>query len=564
MVTLSRPGAELARARGLFAAVVLFSICVNLLVLTGPIFMLQVYDRVLNSRSEETLLTLFVLVAVLFAAMGLLDHLRGRVLSRIGLRLQVALDRAVFERALQTQNDSRAGSADMDAVRGLFGAPVLLAILDVPWTPIFVVAIFIFHPALGWLAIAGGGLLVVAAMINHGLTQRSSVEGRRRTLGAEALFQEAQAAQDLVFSQGMADTLAARWTSLREAALVAGAQSNDLSGAFAASSKALRLFLQSAMLALGAWLVIRGELSAGAMVAVTILLGRALAPVEQVVGQWGQVQRALQGWSALRDLLPAQDSDTPPLTLPRPEARLSIRGLAVRGSEAGKPLLSGITLDIAPGEVLGVIGKSGSGKSTLARAALGLVEPQLGEVRLGGATLTQYGPDLGQHIGYLPQDTAFFSGTIAENIARMARSPEARDVVAAARAAGAHELILSLPEGYQTPMGSGAPTRLSGGQRQRIALARALFGDPVLLVLDEPNSALDAEGAEALNRAIRDFKASGRAVLLMTHRPAALSECDRLAVIDRGRLRAQGPRDEVLRTMVQSAERGQSDLERTA
>ena len=549
----------------LLISVFIFSIFVNVLMLTGPLFMLQVYDRVLGSRSEATLVALFALVAVLFVLMGLLDYARGRLMARYAARYRAKLDRAVFDAVITQSLDpkerakSATGLRNLEAVQGFLTAPVMIALFDIPWTPLFIGAIFVFHPLLGWLAIVGGGTLVVVTLLNNWLTRKKTLEATQKTQSAHGLAEQTRVSSEIVRSQGMSANMGARWQSVQNEALRETISASDWTGSFSALTKAFRLFLQSAMLALGAWLVLQNELTAGAMIAGSILLGRALAPIEQSIGQWAVVQRALAGRREIKQLL-AGVPETPQSTvLPVPKAEMKFDGVAAFAPGAKKPTIAGISFHLQAGQVLGVIGNSGMGKSTLAKVMVGLLPPATGEVRLGGATLDQYDPDqLGTLIGYLPQNVTLFSGTVAENIARMSTAPNEEKVFEAAKRANAHEMILALPEGYQTVL-HGNDSQLSGGQKQRLALARALYGDPIMLVLDEPTSALDAVGTEALNRTVRDFRNSKRSVVIMTHRPAAISECDRLIVIEQGRMKANGPRDEVLQAMLKNA----SEVQRT-
>ncbi len=557
-----RPELQQARRQGvsLLAAVALFSVFVNVLMLTGPLFMLQVYDRVLASRSEETLVALFLLVAALYGLMGLLDYARGRVLARFGARFQTALDSRVFAAEMKQSIVPRiraapaSGLRDLEIIQTTLTSPAMLALFDVPWTPLFIAAIFVFHPMLGWMAIGGALTLIIVTLMNNWLTRNRTKEAQAASQHAQAFADQARQASEIVRAQGMSGTIAARWHVMRDRALNQTMHASDWTGFFAALTKTFRLFLQSAMLAVGAWLVLKGEMTAGAMIAGSILLGRALAPIEQSIGQWSMVQRALNGWAMLSALLKSTPPDPETMKLPKPDARMSVKNVIVYAPEARQPTLLQINFDVAPGEAVGVIGKSGSGKSTLAKTMLALMTPRGGEIRLGGATLDQYDPDdLGSFIGYLPQQVTLFNGTVSENIARMSMAPDENKVIEAAQKANAHEMILALPDGYQTVV-QGQDSQLSGGQRQRIALARALYNDPVILVLDEPNSALDAEGSEALNRAVREFKRSDRAVVIMTHRPMAIAECDRLIVIEQGRIKADGPRDEVMRSMLHNAD----------
>ena len=558
------PGSPIRQSRGLFAAVLIFSVFTNLLMLTGPLFMLQVYDRVLSSRAEETLAALLILVAALFLFFGLLDFARGRVMARIGARFQARTGPrvllALLERAsLRRTAEGGTAMADLEAMRNLYASPVLLGLCDLPWTPVFLAAIFIFHPMLGWLAAAGGAVLIIVAASNQWVTRGKVGLAQNQFQHAGSLAREAENGGELIWAQGMGPAMIDRWVRVQDRALTRSVAAHDWTGSFTSFSQAFRFFLQSAILALGAWLVLRGQLTAGAMIAASILMGRMLAPVERVLGQWPVVECARRGWRSLKAFLAEVPEPAVPTELPRPEARLSLRYISVMVRRADRPVLANVSLEIAPGEALGVIGKSGADKSTLARVILGLVQPQAGEVRLAGATLDQYGAvRLGQAIGYLPQEVQLFDATIAENIAQMDSDPPADRVVAAARKARMHDVILRLPDGYDTRVGSGE-VRLSGGQKQRLALARALYNDPVLLVLDEPNSALDADGSTALNAAVAACKAAGGAVVVMTHRPGAIANCDRLMVLEEGRVAAYGPRDEVLRSMVRNVE----DIRRT-
>ena len=547
-----------ARAAGkwLLRAVFVFSIFVNILMLTGPLFMLQVYDRVLGSRSEETLVALFILVAALFGLMGVLDYARGRVLARFGARFQSKLDDRIFEAVLarallpKERGAPANGLRDLESVQALFTSPLMVSLFDVPWTPLFIAAIFIFHPWLGWMAVFGGVTLIIITLLNNLLTRRKTLAAQEAAGQASNFAEQVRRSAEVVQSQGMGTAVSERWHSVRDQALVQTVRSSDLTGLFSSTTKAFRSFLQSAMLAVGAYLVLQGEMTAGAMIAGSILLGRALAPIEQSIGQWPMVQRARGAWISLIQLLETTPPPSKKLALSKPTATIAFKSVTVMAQGSKTPTLSSVTFKLSPGEVVGVIGKSGSGKSTLAKSMLGLTQIVAGEVRFGGATLDQYDSQgLGLNIGYLPQNVVLFSGTIAENIARMSTKPNDQEIIKAAKRANAHEMILSLPNGYETVMQSD-DGQLSGGQKQRIGLARALYSNPVLLVLDEPNSALDHDGSIALNLAVREFKESNRSVVILTHRPTAISECDRLLIIDEGRIKADGPRDEVLNSMV--------------
>ncbi|OYX20746.1 MAG: type I secretion system permease/ATPase [Rhodobacterales bacterium 32-66-9] len=550
--------ARAASRQAVFTAF-LFSALVNVLMLTAPLYMLQVYDRVLVSRSEETLLALSLLMAFLFVIMGVLDHARGRITARVGARLQEALDArvlsAAFRRLTVAPQDTAALAAqkDLDAIARFWASPVLLALFDAPWAPVFIAAIFVFQPWLGALALAGGLVILVLSLANQHATDRPLQAANLAGLAAERQAENLKQEAELVQSLGMAAAAFARLKTRRDAALDAGLAAADSAGRYSVAIRTFRLFLQSAMLGLAAWLVLRQELSAGAMIAASILTGRALQPVEQAVGQWAVLSRARQAGTRLAGLL----ASVPPLPtrmdLPRPKALVEVQGLTVVPPGAAAPVLRNLSFTLPPGRALGVIGPSGSGKSSLARALSGVWHPAAGRIRLAGATLDQYDPDrLGSYIGYLPQRVTLFDGTIAENIARLHAGADAGRIVAAARAAAAHQMILKLPNGYDTPVAS-MGSRLSGGQIQRIGLARALYGDPVLLILDEPNSNLDNDGSIALNSAIRTAKARGASVLIMAHRPAAIQECDLLLVLQDGAAAAFGPRDTVLREAVRNA-----------
>ncbi|MBE2278449.1 MAG: type I secretion system permease/ATPase [Rhodobacteraceae bacterium] len=554
-----------ALSRGPLIAAFLFSVVVNLLMLTSPLYMLQVYDRVLVSRSEPTLLALSVLATAMFVFMGILDFIRGRVLARIGVRMQAALDARVLSAAFRKLTafpgdpTALAAQQDLDAISRLWSSPMLTAILDLPWVPIFAAALFIFDPLLGWFAMGGAAVLVLITILNQRSTAGLANEATVAALMADRRAENLKSESELVRSMGMTSHAFARWQELRGRALERAMSAADVGGAYSVTTRTLRLFLQSAILGLGAWLVLKGELSAGAMIAGSILMGRALQPIETAIGQWQVLTRARAGAERLSRLLSEVPPEQKRTALPRPVARIEVSGLSVVPPGERIPTLRNINFRLEPGQAIGVIGTSGSGKSTLARAMTGVWSPAAGTIRLDGATLDQYDPDtLGSYVGYLPQRVSLFDGTIAENIARLDMKADPERIVAAAKKAAVHELILKLPKGYDTPMAT-MGGQLSGGQIQRVGLARAFYGDPVLLVLDEPNSNLDNDGSMALNQAIRAAKAGGAAVMIMAHRPAAIQECDLLMVMKDGMVQTLGPRDQVLREAVKNA----SDVTRT-
>ncbi|WP_429929679.1 type I secretion system permease/ATPase [Agrobacterium vitis] len=552
--------AALARSKAGFLSIALFSFFVNLLILTGPLFMLQVYDRVLAARSEATLLVLFLLVILLYAIMGILDHVRSRIAARIGARLQSEFDIRVFRALLDRSALASKGIAgprgmrDLDALQKMLSSSAIFAVFDIPWTPVFLFVIFVFHPWMGYLALAGGLLLIALTLLNQRGTKRIQAKAADASRISDEMTMALARDAETVKALGMRKSAATRWRATRHTALAANIAYSDTNGFYTAMSKTFRIFLQSAILALGAWLVLRGEIKAGAMIAGSILIGRALAPIETAISQWELMQRAQEGWRNLSLLLEQIPEDDTRTTLPRPRALLQVQQVTAVPPGENVATLRMMSFELGPGHALGVIGPSGSGKSTLARLLTGVWQPMAGKIRLDGAALDQYGPDgLADHVGYLPQDVVLFEGTIAENIARLTADPDPDKVIAAARKAAAHEMILKLPQGYDTPLPA-TGQRLSGGQKQRIGLARALYGDPVLLILDEPNSNLDAEGSVALNMAIRALKASGGAAVIMAHRPAAIEECDLVLIMDHGARTAFGPRDEVLRAHLRNAQ----------
>lgn len=545
--------------RPLFWAVGLFSVVANLLMLTGPLYMLQVYDRVLGSRSVETLIGLSLIVAFLFLMMGINDTVRTRIISRAGARFQSALDRRVFDAVIRRSSTTRdeisqSGLRDLESVQRFMSSPVLIAFYDIPWTPVFLAGIAIFHPWLGILAVIGGSILVLITFFNQMVTKDPQSETTQNMIRSETLAEQIRNESEMVAAMGMRQATFDRWNLLRSKTLRSQINASDLTSGFSTTTKTFRMFLQSAMLGLGAFLVLRGELTPGGMIAGSILMGRALAPIEIVVNQWPMVQRAMRGWHSMATLLGEAPPEAARTPLPAPQARLDAVQLTVVPPGESVASLRMLSFNVEPGQALGIIGPSGAGKSTLARALTGVWKPAGGKVRLDGAALDNYDPTvLGRYIGYLPQRVQLFEGTIAENIARLEANPDAQAIVAAAKKADAHEMILKMPDGYDTKIDASGG-RLSGGQIQRIGLARAMYHDPVILVLDEPNSNLDNEGSLALNKAIRVMKQAGKSALIMAHRPAAIQECDMILMLDGGSRAAFGPRDEVLKQVLKNHE----------
>jgi len=558
----ARGRVELIKARSesrtLYWMVAIFSFFVNMLMLTGPLYMLNVYDRVLGSRSLETLIALSVLVAFLYGCMGILDFVRGRVMGRIGARFQAQMDRRVFSAALKATTLNRApreaatGLRDLEAVQRLITSPALMALFDLPWSPLFFLGIFVFHPLMGALALVGAVVLIFVAVLNQATTRTPLERANATSFASETLGAQIRSESEMVHSLGMRGAAFDRWQIARGASLDATIGAADAAGTFTALTKAFRLFLQSAMLGLGAYLVLREELTPGAMIAGSILLGRGLAPIEMIVSQWAVFQKGREGWGRLSVLLGNIPVEKTRTNLPKPAARLVADQVTMLPPGGQQATLRMISFSVEPGQAVGIIGTSGAGKSTLARALTGVWKPAGGKIRLDGAALDQYDPDvLGQHIGYLPQRVQLFDGTIRENIARMSLSPDDAMVVTAAKKADAHEMILKLPDGYDTRV-TATGGQLSGGQIQRVGLARAMYGDPVVLVLDEPNSNLDNSGSAALNKAVQQQKAAGGIVFVMAHRPDAIFHCDTLLVLENGTKRAYGPKDDVLREVTKN------------
>ncbi|MCY3670790.1 MAG: type I secretion system permease/ATPase [Alphaproteobacteria bacterium] len=560
--------AALSESRRLFLSVGFFSVFVNVLMLTGPLFMLQVYDRVLTSRSEATLVTLVAITAFLFLMMGVLDYARGRVLARAGARLQARLDarvlRAMLARAVSPAERARpaTGLRDLEAMQRFASGTGPFAFFDAPWTPVFLGVLFMFHWMLGLLAVFSGVLLLVLALLNQARTGRLQQELGEAAARSAHFVEQMRAGSETVQGLGMQDAVVAQSGALRGALLDRTLAASDRSGFFGVTTKTLRLFLQSMMLGLGAWLAIQGLVSFGVIIAASILLGRALAPIDQAVGQWPLLQRVLAARRSLARLLEETPPDAPRTALPVPRALLEVQGLTVAAPGARVAAVRGAAFRLEPGRAAGIAGASASGKSTLARALAGVYRPLAGSVRLDGAELDQYGADLGHHVGYLPQEVVLFEGTVARNIARFAPDAKDEDVVEAAKRTGAHEMILKLPGGYDFQVSAGGAA-LSGGQRQRIALARAFYGSPVVVVMDEPDSNLDAEGTMALAGAIEGHKKRGGAAVVVAHRHGAFAQCDTVYVMEAGRPVPAGRRKAPVRQLQAGAAEGEAP-ERTS
>ena len=552
-------GAALGKSSGLFVGVALFSGVINLLALTGSMYMLQVYDRVIPSRSIPTLVGLTVLMLGLFVANGVLDMVRTRIMSRIGLKVDEALRDQVFG-ALQTvslrgrtEGDGLQAIRDLDRVRGFLSGMGPTALFDLPWIPIYLVIIFLLHPLMGWFSVGGAAILVAITiatdLTSKGPSLKAAQSGSVRLALASATTRNAE----VIRAMGLGPQVQKRWIELNENHLRDQIQATDAVSGMSVSSKMLRLLLQSGILGLGAYLVVYNEVSAGAIIAGSIIMSRALAPIETAIQHWRGFIDARQSARRLKALLQAVGDDDRDLTeLPAPQKTLSVESLSVAAPGQTKPTVLSVSFTLQAGDALGIIGPSGSGKSTLARALVGAWQPVrgAGAVRLDGAALDQWTPGaLGKHIGYLPQDIQLFEGTVAENISRLDPEASSESIVAAAQDAGAHDLIVGMPDGYQTRLGDNG-AGLSAGQRQRIALARALYGRPFFVVLDEPNSNLDSAGDVALSAAIKGIRERGGIAVVIAHRPSALAHIDKVMAMANGQVQAFGPKEEVLRKVL--------------
>jgi PrtD family type I secretion system ABC transporter len=540
----------LQACRGAFGIIMAFSLAINLLTLASPLYMMQLFDRVLASRSGDTLIMLTLITVLAIGVLALIDAIRAQMLMRIGSWLDDRLGPTVFSGALKAAlrcDPARAaqGLRDLGTIRGFITGPSVTPLLDAPWSPIFIIALFTLHPALGLIGLAGGGVLFALALLNEFMTRRPL---REANLAASKTHQRAEAAlrnAEVIRAMGMGEGVLRLWR--RDSAGTNEAQhAAGMRGAvILATSKFFRLVVQTAILGAGAWLVIQHEASPGAMFASSFLLGRALSPVENAIGTWKSLVAARLARRRLAELVAALPAEEPGMELPRPTGELVVERLVFVPPGGDEPTLRGVSFELAPGEVLGIIGPSAAGKSTLARLIAGTWTPTAGKVRLDGADIAVWHDSNGSHhIGYLPQDIELFAGTVRDNIARLGEAgPTA--IIEAAKLVGLHEAIMRLPRGYNSEIGE-AGLKLSGGQRQRIGLARAIFGRPRLVVLDEPNASLDHEGEEALHKAIARLKELGTTIVMIAHRPSVLGLADKLLVLRNGTVDAYGSRAEVI------------------
>lgn len=549
-ITVSPIRQALATCKGAVSATALFSFFANLLLFVSPLYMLQVYDRVLASRSESTLLMLTLVAAFLLAILGTMEAVRSRVLVRAGARLDMQLSprafKGVFEASVKAPG-SGSGQVlrDLDNVRDFATGPGLIVFCDAPWAPLFIAMAFLLHPILGAVTLGGAVIIFSLAIVNE-VTTRKMLKDSMAVGASAASFADASLRNaEVLHAMGMMKGIARRWQMRHDTALALQTQAADRAGTLLAVSKFVRLFLQSAILGVGAWLALHDAVSAGAIIAASIIMGRALAPIEMAVGHWKSFVGARGAYGRLNELLTVTDSGSERMELPRPKGAISVERIFVVPPGSRSAVLKGVSFKLEAGEVLGVVGPSAAGKSTLARALVGVWQAGAGVIRLDGADLAVWPRDqVGPALGYLPQDVELFDGTVAENISRFGEMNAAK-VVEAAMLAGVHDIVLGLADGYDTRIGDSG-SKLSGGQRQRIALARALYDDPAMVVLDEPNSNLDTAGEQALVEAVHGLKARKATTVVVTHRLSILASVDKILVLNNGEVELFGTRDEVL------------------
>ncbi len=544
----------LSACRRAFIGVALFSALLNVLYLTGSFYMLEVYDRVLPSRSIPTLVAISLLALLMFAFQGVLDIVRSRLLVRIAGSLDEAVSPRVYEILVKLPLKAPAAGLqplrDLDQVRSFLSTVGPAALFDLPWLPFYLAICYLFHPLIGVAATVGGLILVGVTLLTEFSTRTPSSRAAALAGSRNALAEAGRRNAEAVQAMGMARRLGAAWSDCNRNYLATQQRAADVAGGLGGLSKILRMVLQSAVLGLGAWLVIHQEATAGIIIASSILTSRALAPIELAIAHWRGFVSARQSWRRLGDLLAKFPADQPRMALPKPVHTLALETVSVVPPGINRVVVQEMAFQLKAGQGLGIIGASASGKSSLARAIVGVWPAARGKIRIDGAALEQWSAeDLGPHVGYLPQDMELFAGSVAQNIARFETEPSSEAIIAAAKAAAVHELILGLPDGYETQIGEGG-ANLSAGQRQRIGLARALYGEPFLVVLDEPNANLDSEGEEALTQAIQGVRERGGIVVVIAHRPSALAGVDMLLVMRGGRQQAFGPKDVVLKNLV--------------
>jgi ATP-binding cassette subfamily C protein len=536
--------------RGPLTAALTLGVFTNLAVLTLPLYSMQVFDRVLTSRNLTTLVMVTLIAAFMLAVYAALDSLRGAILSRAGVAVDRALTEPAFDAVFRARLANPATGAprafrDIGAIRE-FLAGGLAAFLELPFVPLFTILSFLIHPLLGTVALVGTGLIAATALATEFATRKPVLAATRHGTEAQRHLAGVMRDAETISALGMRGTMRQMWLNHHEAALAEQAAVSNVTGFLVSLTKFVRLGVQVAVMGVAASLVIAGAIQPGVLIAATLLIGRALAPVEQAVGSWRRLLAAREGFARLSELFAAVPAQTQPLELPRPTGALAVEGVMIAAPGTTRALVKRVSFAIEAGQTLAIVGASGSGKSSLVRALAGVWPVAGGAIRLDGATLTQWSPDtIGRYLGYVPQEISLFEGTVAQNIARH-DVPDAAEVIKAAQLAGVHEAILRLPQGYETSVGMSGET-LSGGLRQRVALARALHGDPAIVILDEPNSNLDAAGDEMLAEALARLKAAGKTVVVVSHKTALISRADRILVMAEGVAQAFGARDEILK-----------------
>ena len=559
---MAESSSELTRAiknwRGAFVGIAVFSAIINILTLTGAFYMLQVYDRVIPSQSVQTLIGISTLALLLFAAHGMLDHIRGRILLRIGRSLDEEFSPRVFNvitrLPLSRHNEGQGLQPlrDLDGIRSFFASGGPIAFFDLPWLPFYLAICFFFHPLIGLTALGGAIVLTVLALLIETTSRNSLRTASEHGVVRNNLAEASRRNAEVIAAMGMTKRIAAVWIGHNQKLLSAQARATDIAGSLGGFSKVFRIILQSAVLGVGGYLVIVGEASGGIIIASSIISARALAPVDTAIGNWKGFLSARQGLHRLSAILKRFPEEEEVLALPKPQNSLTVEEISVAPPGQSRIVVKNVSFQLQSGSALGVIGPTAAGKSTLARTLAGIWTPVKGQVRLDSAALDQWSSDaLGRNIGYLPQDIELFDGSVEQNISRFDPDPQAETILAAAEAAGVHQMILNLPKGYATHIGEGGLS-LSGGQRQRIALARALYGNPFLVILDEPNANLDAEGDQALTNAILSVRKRGGIAVIVAHRPSSLAAVDFVLMLNDGEVQAFGPQAEVLRKVLRS------------
>lgn len=561
--------AALKACKGSFISVGFFSFFVNMLMLVPSFYMLQVYGRVVTSGSISTLVMLTLIMTVLMATMGSLEWTRSRIMVRLSTKLDVMLSRDVYRASFKRALDSGGMDAsaqplnDLTGLRQFLTGNGLFAFFDTPWLPVYIGVMFLFHPWYGWIAIASAIILLCLAAINEKLTGKAIAEANKQNIAASLYTTKNLRNAEVIESMGMLHTLMERWGARQKKVLALQSSASDKGGMITSLSKTFRMLVQSLILGVGAYLAVKQEITPGLMIAGSILLGRALAPIDLMIGSWKGFISARSQYERLNDILNKQQAEPQRMSLPAPQGNVLVENLMVGAPGSKTPILKNISFAVQAGSVVGIIGPSASGKSTLARALLGVWAPQHGVVRLDGADINNWDKrELGPYVGYLPQDIELFEGTISENIARFGEI-DAEQVIQAAKTAGVHEMILQLPDGYDTVIGSEG-VNLSGGQRQRVGLARAIYGTPRLIILDEPNSNLDEVGERALAQAIAQLKTTGATIFIITHRTNILAQLDRLLVLSNGTIGLYGPRELVMAELNKQQQAAQQKVAQAA